>query len=257
MPKREIATGKVVVLAPDFPEQAYTLKDLTHALVSLGHDVITVDQTWAGAKHGHQHIDSGYGLARDIAAVAVLAQGIKGRDYREKSEAEVILVGHGIAASAGVLGALVLGASGKINLDGRNMAAGSRGILVSPTFSLHHGFAHRLFDGLGVLNSPWRSGSPTGDGEDFGRMPKAFERIRSDLLEMLSLIDEQGMAEQLGSIEKPIEFIHAQHDPVADFSHSQSVATSLGTAAHFRAVHSHRHALLKMPATVELIADSI
>src|SRR5690606_25111283 len=124
-------SGKVVVLSPGFQETGRNFYEQIDLLNRQGHAVVVMDHQWAGYSEGKAGgIDRGYGVARDVAAVAAYAAGLAKREYG--ADAEVVLMGNSMGAGPGVLGALTLNDAGKVKLDGPQMPKGLSAILQAP-----------------------------------------------------------------------------------------------------------------------------
>ncbi|MBT6431785.1 MAG: hypothetical protein HOK28_01755, partial [Deltaproteobacteria bacterium] len=99
------ANGRFVVVSPRFGETGRDYYDAIQAMNHEGYDVVVMDHQWAGQSEGKAaEIDRGYGVARDVAAIAAWAATVQAREYGDVSGAAVILAGKALGASAGVLG---------------------------------------------------------------------------------------------------------------------------------------------------------
>lgn len=125
--------GQVVVISPEFGGNGRGYYGAASQLNSFGYDVLLMDHQWAGHSEGLRgNLDSGFGVARDVAAVAAYAQRIIEREYAEQADAGITLIGKNLGASVGVLAATVLNDRDLLRLDGRQMPKGINAVLVSP-----------------------------------------------------------------------------------------------------------------------------
>lgn len=125
--------GHMVVISPAFGGTGRDYYESATQLNSLGYDVLLMDHQWAGHSDGMRgYLDSGFGIARDVAAITAYAYRLLQREYEVDSPAALTLVGKNLGASAGVLGAIVLNDAGLLRLDGRQMPKGLNAVLVSP-----------------------------------------------------------------------------------------------------------------------------
>src|SRR5690606_32433287 len=147
------ASGKVVVISPGFQETGRNFLEQVQLLNAQGHEVVVMDHQWAGYSRGERGaIDRGYGVARDVAAVAAFAQTLV--DAREGG-GEVVLFGNSMGAGPGVLGALALNDSGRRELEGPQMPKGLNAVLQAPFLSLKRSVVNRgleALSGVPVLN---------------------------------------------------------------------------------------------------------
>ena len=126
-------TGKLVMIAPSVGETGRSYYAHALALNEMGHDVILVDQQWGGSTSGSPRgLDYGFDAARDVASVAAYASTWVVREFGQIPGAELILLGMGLGATAGVLGATTLGDHGRIALDGRPMPRGLKTVVGAP-----------------------------------------------------------------------------------------------------------------------------
>ncbi|MEO6950210.1 MAG: alpha/beta hydrolase, partial [Polyangia bacterium] len=117
-------SGKVFVIAPGFLETGRNYYEQAQLLNAEGHDVVILDQQWAGytadAQHGVKKggIDRGFGIARDVAEAAAYGNEIVEKEYGKNPHKQLVLVGTSMGGGPGVLGALALYDAGRISMNG-------------------------------------------------------------------------------------------------------------------------------------------
>ena len=86
---RGAPNGRVVVLSPRYGETGRDYADAIDAMARQGFDVFVMDHQWAGhTTRNPEGVDSGYGVARDVAAVGSFAYSVMER-VRGLSQAEL------------------------------------------------------------------------------------------------------------------------------------------------------------------------
>lgn len=113
--------GHWVVVCPDYPHTSRTAYPLAHYLNGCGYEVLLVEPGWAVTAIRNGEAFGGVAeLARDVAAAGAYAASILARSQGGR----LILLGDGLGASAGVLGAAVLSESGVLRQDGMLLPRG-------------------------------------------------------------------------------------------------------------------------------------
>ncbi len=124
-------SGKTVVISPGYLETGRTFDEQIQALNTKGHAVIVMDHQWAGQSDGKPGgIDSGYGVARDVAAATAFAAQDAKRDFGD--DGTVILFGNSMGGGPGAFGAALLNDNGAIALEGAQMPKGVDLVLQAP-----------------------------------------------------------------------------------------------------------------------------
>ncbi len=125
--------GQMVVVSPSFGETSRDYYELALQLNRLGYDTLLMDHQWGGYSEGHlDELDSGFGVARDVASVSAFAQRLMEREYEQRPRCAITLIGKGLGASAGALGAAVLNDLSLLRLDGWPMPKGVNSVLIDP-----------------------------------------------------------------------------------------------------------------------------
>lgn len=121
--------GTTVVMAPGFLETGRSYLEQAMLLSDAGYDVVVFDQQWAGLSQGDRGgIDRGFGVARDVAAVAA--------DAAAKTPSNrVVLIGTSMGGGPGAYGAVHMNADGRIHLAGPEMPRDVGVVLCSPYFA--------------------------------------------------------------------------------------------------------------------------
>lgn len=235
-------SGKVIVISPAFMETGRDWEGVTFKLAQDGHDVIVMDHAWAGYSEGETgQIDRGLGVARDVAAVAAMAHQVLKRTYPEHPAGEVVLLGAGLGASAGVLTALVAQAASAISLDGLPMPSGLRGILSGPTLDLTEAATPNLLTSLLSLERFVRLRTDAGEGAQTRITRQVWKAVKQDLDLTWNLVESA--RPNLGRI----SLFHAHQDSIASAEATRRWAEHLGPSAHFRLLHSVQHNLHVVP----------
>ena len=110
-------SGRVDFISPGFKENGRNYHEQANAMNQQGDDVIVIDHQWAGYTSGKPGgVDRGFGVARDVAAGATLAEGIAKSTYGARGQ--VVLTGVSMGAGLGIAGALLLGDRMQVDLRG-------------------------------------------------------------------------------------------------------------------------------------------
>jgi pimeloyl-ACP methyl ester carboxylesterase len=126
-----VPSGKTVVISPGYMETGRTFEEQIQQLNAKGHAVIVMDHQWAGQSEGKPGgIDSGFGVARDVAAMTAFAAEEAKRDFGD--DGRVVLMGNSMGGGPGALGAALMNDLGKIELEGAAMPKGVDLVLQAP-----------------------------------------------------------------------------------------------------------------------------
>lgn len=237
------ASGKVIVISPGFQETGRNFYEQIALLNAAHHEVIVMDHQWAGYTKGGEAggLDRGFGVARDVAAVAAFAQAWADEEFKDKAH-EVVLLGNSMGAGPGVLGASVLNDAGKIQLDGAQMPKGLKMILQAPFLEMTPSL---LNQGLAMAShAPFRlnelampsTGIPqltTERGaqaklashsvkEDIRAQPRAMTAADADLGTVKALMVSSG------GPQGRLYVIHGVKDPLAHYKASEDLVHGLG-----------------------------
>jgi pimeloyl-ACP methyl ester carboxylesterase len=229
-------SGKVFVIAPGFLETGRNYYEQAQLLNQQGHEVVIMDQQWAGysadavkgvVKGG---IDRGFGIARDVAEAAAYGNEILEREYGNAPGKQLVLVGTSMGGGPGVLGALKLYDAGRIDLGPGRSIPENRGWILQDAFlgrtkSVINNTLNFLGRIPGLKNLPlYAMGVPLLNShasvnakiawhavsEDVRGRPQAFRAALADILEILGMIKDSGAPKGRGYI------IHSQRDYLAN-----------------------------------------
>lgn len=210
------ASGRVIVISPGFHETGRHFYEHIALLNDAHHDVVVMDHQWAGHTMGGVTggVDRGFGVARDLAAVAAFAQVWADHEYQEAPH-EVILLGSTLGAGPGVLGASLLNEAGLLVLEGPAMPKGMKMILESPYLELTPSVMNHGLAALARLPfvGAWALGAMTA--------------AETDLKALKSLLN--GGLLPSGRV----YVIHKVDDPLAHFAPSQALVHRLGSEKAF------------------------
>jgi len=249
-------SGKVLVLSPGFLQTGRNFFEQIDLLNRQGHEVLVMDHQWAGYTSGPKGgIDRGFGVARDVAAVAAYAQQRAQEAYPDKSP-EVVLVGTSMGAGAGVFGALVMNDAGKLTLEGPQMPKGLSAVLQAPYFDKTPTLVNKGLSLLGrvpflkdlplpSLGLPILAADPDinqklaqhANAEGLVARASAFQASDADLSRMREL---------LAAGERPegrVFFLHADDDPLASLEAAKEMAGHLGERATLLEPKSGNHVM--------------
>lgn len=266
-------SGKVVVVSPGFQETGRNFYEQIAKLNALGHDVIVMDHQWAGQTRGGSAggLDRGFGVARDVAAVAAFAEEVRRADHGDKAGSEVVLFGNSMGAGPGVLGALTLNDQGLIDLgDGARMPKGLKAVLQAPflaatdnvvndvlAFASGLPFVNRLKApslGVPVLTTDAvgaEKGAQAAVLEDVRAQTQAMGAAGEDLEKILALI-----AEGRGPSGK-LFVVHGDDDPLASPEKARWLAGALGEQVTLRMIDSDNHVLALNPGEQDLAVEGL
>lgn len=262
-------SGKVVVVSPGFQETGRNFYEQIDLLNRQGHDVVVMDHQWAGHSQGEPGgLDRGFGVARDVAAVAAMAAELAQAEYGDK--AKVVLYGNSMGAGPGVLGALTLNDAGKIQLDGAQMPKGLDAVLYSPYLKMSPGLINGAIQKTGKVplvkdlalpaaGLPVLSKDPVVQAklanhavvDDIVARPQAMSAATADLARIQALI-----AGGQGPTGK-IAIVHSESDPLASPDAAKALAQSLGGQANLTLVPGSNHVLEESPTAQRHLLDAL
>ncbi|MCB9642192.1 MAG: alpha/beta fold hydrolase [Myxococcales bacterium] len=252
-------SGKVVVLSPGFQETGRNFYEQIQKMNALGHDVIVMDHQWAGQTDGVPGgLDRGFGVARDVAAVAAHANQVAQQEYGDRGE--IVLFGNSMGAGPGVLGALLMNDNDKIQLDGPQMPKGVKAVLQAPFLRATPSVTNDALDlasklpflnkisapsaGVPVINSD-KIGSAKGAQsavlEDVRAQLRSMTAAEDDLSTMMSMM-EQGLRPQ-----GQLFVVHGDRDTLADSAASVALKERLGDQVELQVLHTTNHVLEQNP----------
>lgn len=250
-------SGKVVVMFPGFLQTGRNFNEQVALLNKQGHDVLVMDQQWAGQTRGGKEggVDRGYGITRDVAAMTAYAQEVLEAGYASHPDKELILMGTSLGGGPGVIGALTMNANGKLELEGPQMPQKLKVILQGPFLGATESLNNKVFDtaskiplanqlplpaiGLPMLTTDPEAAQKIAQGavmEDLSARLQAMTAVNQDVEEILKLI-EAGKGPRV-----PIEIIHSKGDPLASAAKTQWLAEHL-PSARLSLLESSNHVL--------------
>lgn len=235
-------TGKVIVMLPGFLQTGRNFYEQADALSKAGHDVLIMDQQWGGQTKGGEagHVDRGYGITRDVAAMAAYAQTHREKTYPGKAGSEVILMGTSLGGGPGTFAALTLNEQNLIALEGPPMPKGLKAVLQGPFFGPSDNFLNDSFGllskvplvkdiplpslGLPILSTDPEAKQKIAQGavlEDLRAQAQAMTATLPDMQAVLDKVEAgQGPSNQ-------IQIVHSKGDPLANSALSQKLAQKL------------------------------
>lgn len=256
-------SGKVVVISPGFQETGRNFYEQIAKLNARGHDVVVMDHQWAGQTKGGAAggIDRGFGVARDVAAVAAFAEELRRTEYGDRAGSEVVLLGNSMGAGPGVLGALTLNDHGLIDLgDGKQMPRGLKAVLQAPFLEATKNPVNEALafaSGLPFLNKLKAPsvGVPvlTTDrvGAEKGAQAAVLEDVRAQMQAMGAATEDlQRILERIEAGEGPrgsLFVVHGDDDPLASSQKARWLASTLGAQVTLRMLDSDNHVLQQNP----------
>jgi alpha-beta hydrolase superfamily lysophospholipase len=248
-------SGRLVVISPGFQETGRSFYDQINLMNKEGDDVIVMDQQWAGYSQGSPGgLDRGFGVARDVAAVAAFA-------HEARPDEKLVLFGNSMGAGPGVLGAATLNDQGLVKLDGPPMPKGVPLVLQAPFIKMTPSLMNEAFAamshvpgvnqlelpslGLPVLTHDATAGEAFANGASAGDVraqAKTMTAANADLGTIMNLVDSgKGPTGR-------VYIVQDQHDPLADPSGSQELAKALGSRARLDLVQGNDHVLEQAPS---------
>ena len=260
-------SGQTIVVSPGFLETGRNYSEQIQLLNKQGHEVVVMDHQWSGlsgsAQHGGAkgHIDRGFGIARDVAAVVAHVAG-EGKHVR--------LAGTSMGAGAGVLGAVLMNDADKVQLQGPAMPKGIHVVLQGPFFARTPNLVNETLalagkiPGVNQLPLP-ATGMPVLSGdqatlrliaqhastEHLTGAAQAFHASDEDLLTMKRMLDSG--ARTLGRI----EVVHSTKDTLAKYEATLEWMKVLGDKAHLQTIDSTNHVYEENPQQMGLVLEAL
>lgn len=254
-------SGKVVVLSPGFQETGRNFYEQIDKMNRLGHDVVVMDHQWGGQTEGSAGgLDRGFGVARDVAAVAAFAQGVVDAEYGEKSGSEVVLFGNSMGAGPGVLGAMMLNDNDRIQLEGAQMPKGVKAVLQAPFLRATDNITNDVLNLASKLPFLNRIKAPSAGvpvlnhdpvGTEKGTQWAVMEDTRAQLRTMSAATpDLETLEDYMDAGMKPqgeLFIVHGNQDPLADAEASQELKDRWGNQVNLQLIDSKNHVLEQNP----------
>ncbi len=250
-------SGKLVLISPGFQETGRNFYEQIQLLNQDGHDVMVMDQQWAGQSEGQAGgLDRGYGVARDVASMAAAAEQIRQQDH---PDGELILFGNSMGAGPGVLGAMTLNDQNLIQLEGPAMPKGLKAVLQAPFLEATDNWVNQgvgLGSRIPLLNKvplpsaglPVLTHDPVAAQK--GAQGAVLEDTRARLQAMSAAIEDLATIQKLIADGKgpsgQIEILHAKNDPLAASEASQRLQQQL-PQSHLQILDSNNHVLEQSP----------
>lgn len=249
-------SGKVLVLSPGFLQTGRNFYEQIDLLNRQGHEVLVMDHQWAGYSSGEKGgIDRGFGVARDVAAVAAHAQQRAQSAYPDRSP-RVVLVGTSMGAGAGVFGATLMNDAGKIQLDGPQMPKGLSAVLQAPYFDKTPTVVNQGLSALGRVPFLKNLALPSiglpilakdedinvklaqhANAEGVVARAEAFNASNADLARMRELLTAGQRPEGRFYV------VHGDDDPLASPAAAREITEMLGERAQFLQPASGNHVM--------------
>jgi alpha-beta hydrolase superfamily lysophospholipase len=235
-------SGKVIMIAPGFLQTGRNFNEQILLLNKQGHDVIVMDQQWAGQTKGGKEggVDRGYGITRDVAVMAGFAQKTLDHDYKDNPKKELILMGTSLGGGPGVLGALTMNENNLVKIEGDQMPKGVRAVLQAPFMGATNSLLNKTTSagshiplasnitlpslGIPIISADDMENQKLSQGavlESVGAKLQAMTAMLPDVKEVLKMID-QGKGPK-----NSISIVHAKDDPLADSGKSEELAKKL------------------------------
>lgn len=237
-------TGHVIVALPGFGETSQDYTQWAADMNAKGHAVIVADQQWAGHTEGGRpgQVDRGFGITRDAAVMASVAEQYRAENYGDKS-GKVVMFGQSMGGGLGVLGLALLAENDRVQLEGRtlpkdNLRFVAQAPFLSPTPSAINStliaassipLLNRIpLPPVGVpdFTDDRRAESLVSQGAVLGDVKvtfSAFKSVRADGEKIRSLYDK-GAKLPMGKV----SIVHAEGDTLADPANSRLIAKKLG-----------------------------
>ena len=252
--------GRMVLISPRYGENGRHYYGSISALNRQGYDVVIMDHQWAGQTIPNSpRIDRGFGVTRDVAAMAAAAAKWVEADYGYLPGSELILVGKAMGASAGVLGALVMNDNGRLKLDGSVMPKGLNAVLLTPWLGATRSLRSQVrraarhvpvFSRLAVYR-----GHETSVRIDSPRALRATLRAvdsaMPDLRRLRQVIADG--ARPLGRL----YVLHCARDPYVDPDRSAWLARLFGSRMTLRLVDMRYSSSVKIPFMTDYVVDAL
>jgi alpha-beta hydrolase superfamily lysophospholipase len=247
-------SGRMVVISPGFQETGRSFYEQIQLLNKEGDDVIVMDQQWAGYSDGTPGgLDRGFGVARDVAAVAAFAA-------EQAPNEKLVLFGNSMGAGPGVLGAATLNDQGLIQLQGPAMPKGVPIVLQAPFLEMSPGLLNKALAGashvpgvnkieMPALGLPVLTHDKTAAAE-FAQDASAGD-VRAETQTMTAAAPDIAKIQALIAAGKgpsgKVFILHEDKDPLANPAASQTLAKELGSKARLLLLPGDNHVLEQSP----------
>lgn len=254
-------SGHVVVVSPGFQETGRDFSELIHELCLRGHDVVAMDHQWAGHSDGSPGgIDSGFGVARDVAAMSAFASRLAHETYGEPGR--VILYGNSMGGGPGVLLALAMNEAGRVQLQGEHgsVPRGVRAVVSAPYLGATPNVVNetlQLAARVPILNSIQLppTGIPVLSRDPQAQQKGAQASVLADTKAQLLAFDTPKAAiERLFELVEsghapsgPVEVVHGEADTLASHAASQRLVQALGGNARLTSLNTKNHVFQSSP----------
>ncbi len=274
-------SGKVVVVSPGFQETGRSFNDQIERLSAQGHTVLVLDHQWlgqtqavgGGGKAGG--VDRGFGVARDVLAVAAVAADLVKTELGGDPVHDVVLYGNSMGAGPGVLVALAMQDAGRAALGELTIDTGAHGgprriagdvpqglsaVLVAPFLAPTPSAFNKvlaLASRIPVVNrfSAYSTGLPvlTTDptGARRGAQSAVLEDGRAQLAALSAATDDVARAfdlmQQGGAPRGRVIVLHGDEDPLADPARSRALQALPGGLIDVRMFASPNHVHQQTP----------
>jgi alpha-beta hydrolase superfamily lysophospholipase len=262
-------SGAVVVVSPGFQETGRSFESQIVEMTKRGHTVVVMDHQWAGQSDGSPGgVDSGFGVARDVAAVAAHAAARASALFGDAGR--VVLFGNSMGAGPGVLGALTMNDQGRIKLDGAQMPKGLDAVLQAPFLGIASSPLNKTLEFASKLPLLNRIRAPSAGVPDLtndrvaeakGAQGAVLEDVRAQLSTFESTKgDLTTLKDMIASGQGPtgrIAIVHGERDTLADFSASEAAARALGERATFTRVDTSNHVMQESPTEMHLALSAL
>jgi alpha-beta hydrolase superfamily lysophospholipase len=244
-------TGKVYVISPGYTETGRNFYRQIDKLTREGHEVIVMDHQWAGYSEGKPGaIDRGFGVTRDVAAVAAYANQWASKKY---PHAEVILLGNSMGAGPGVIGAMAMNDAGKIRLDGAPMPKGMSAIVQAPFLGATPSAINAAL-ALASHVPVVKKAAVIGTGLPILSREKLVQARGADLMSAGDVRTQTGaftsanrdiqtIRDHVSAIKGKVYVIQSEHDTLADPAVVRDFVTRLGPRAELEVVPGKNHVL--------------
>lgn len=264
-------SGQVVVVSPGFQETGRDFCDLIHELCLRGHEVVAMDHQWAGHSEGQPGgIDSGFGVARDVAAVSAFASRLARESYGEAGR--VTLYGNSMGGGPGVLLALSLNEAGRVELGGEHgpMPRGLAAVVSAPYLGATKNptnEALQLGARLPLLNTVELPalGVPVLSRDRYAQQRGAQASLLADTRAQLQSFTAPGaaierlfeLAEAGPGLTGRVEVVHGLGDTLASHAASQRLVEALGEKARLTRLNTKSHVFHNTPELRQYVLTAI
>jgi alpha-beta hydrolase superfamily lysophospholipase len=253
------SSRSMIVVVPGYLETGRNFYQQIVRWSAAGHDVVVMDQQWAGQTDGAPgSIDRGFGVMRDVAAVAAFAAQLAETLYG--SSRRVVLYGNSMGG-LGVLGAYLLNRANLVSLSSGSMPREAAVVVQAAFLGASPTLRNRglkllarvprlqqrslpVVPGLPRLTSDPQVKQLVRHGvalENVKSQVGAFRAVEPDIAFLMELV--QRVPPPAGAI----TMLHAERDPLACFAQVRSFVEAAG---------SQRVELLSLPGNDHVIEQS-